>query len=233
MIRVCLRVAVTCFCFVSNVQGGTSRMVRVVDYDNMLDERYEITDHAGLSHRGDCASLCHRDVRCVSFSYNILTGRCLLHSVHFYNMMRGVSQLGWRYFKLFTDKCPIDYVFNRVGKFCFKHLREQRLWVECVQVCNEGNASLLIIDTPEKQAELARQTRSSQVYDSFNYFLGGYKDEGTWRWIDGREITLTFWYKSSVSNWDGNVALHQSWGHTWTVLSLSRRCICEIVDVLP
>ncbi|XP_046542641.1 uncharacterized protein LOC124252975 [Haliotis rubra] len=165
-IRMCLLVAVLCSCLVFSVQGVTVKMVRSVSFDNRLDERYVVTDLTGLPHMGACASFCHKDVRCVAIAYNILTGRCLLHSVHFYNMNMGVSQEGWRYFKLFTDKCPKNYVYNRVAKLCFRHYRRADYWTKCVQRCNERNSSLLIIDTAEKQAELVRQSMCTKVYSN-------------------------------------------------------------------
>ncbi|XP_067685473.1 uncharacterized protein [Haliotis asinina] len=160
----CVLVAMVCSCLVLSVQGVTTRMVRIINFDNKLDERYVVMDLTDLPHTGVCASFCHKDVRCVAFTYNILTGRCLIHSVHFYNMNLGVSQQGWRYFKLFTDGCPRDYVYNRVAKLCFLHYREYGSWTQCVQKCNERNSSLLIIDTAEKQAELVRQSKCTAVH---------------------------------------------------------------------
>ncbi|XP_071083503.1 asialoglycoprotein receptor 2-like [Haliotis cracherodii] len=229
--NVALLLTILSFGVPSNAQGRSSSMVRVPEYDNMLDERYEITDHAGLSHRGDCASLCHRDVRCVSFSYNILTGRCLLHSVHFYNMKRGVSQQGWRYFKLFTDRCPLDYVYNRIGKFCFRHDLLQASWSEHARRCNDSGGSLLIIDTPEKQAEVVKQIGCCQDIQNINLYLGGYKAEGTWRWVDGREITPTFWYNSTVNKQTGHIAISSKFQYMWAVRTSNRRALCEVVNV--
>ncbi|XP_029979926.1 C-type lectin domain family 17, member A-like [Sphaeramia orbicularis] len=115
---------------------------------------------------------------------------------------------GW---KLFSSSC---YFLSTVIES----------WETARDNCRNKSADLLIINTKEEQ----------DFISGFNmgYWIGlsDHEQEGTWTWVDGSPVTLSFWYPGQPDNHYGEEHCGIMWYNgQWNDLNCKdgRRWICE------
>ncbi|XP_026232665.1 uncharacterized protein LOC113173469, partial [Anabas testudineus] len=115
---------------------------------------------------------------------------------------------------------------------CYFLSTESGSWTEGREDCRTRGADLVVIDSAEEQAFL------SELIHKYTWIgLNDRDEEGTWKWVDGTPLTVTYWASNNPNNGEG----HAEWGEEdcveifggqsseWNDISCeaSRQWICE------
>ncbi|XP_029979951.1 CD209 antigen-like protein C isoform X2 [Sphaeramia orbicularis] len=130
----------------------------------------------------------------------------------------GPCVAGW---KAFEDSC---YWFSN----------EKRNWEAARQDCRNRGADLVIIKSEDEQNFISRFKQ--------DYWIGlnDLEKEGTWKWVDGSPVTLTFWAVGQPDNgnndpqWGEEDCAHVTGSGQWNDRSCSYpfHWICEKLIIL-
>jgi serine/threonine protein kinase len=96
-----------------------------------------------------------------------------------------------------TRSVPLDA--KSLNGHAYKFFPEQLSWHEAKKRCEALGGHLVIIETPEENAFLAKLITDGGKIDSW---IGATDEgfEGQWRWVDGRNMTWTNWFKQQPNN---------------------------------
>ncbi|XP_033992131.1 CD209 antigen-like protein C [Trematomus bernacchii] len=90
--------------------------------------------------------------------------------------------------------CPEGW--RKFGCSCYLFLStEKASWEQSRQDCRARGAHLVIVDSEEEQEFI-----SSKIKGDTWIGLSDREEEGTWKWVDGSPLNLTFWVKGEPSN---------------------------------
>ncbi|XP_026232653.1 CD209 antigen-like protein E [Anabas testudineus] len=93
--------------------------------------------------------------------------------------------------------CPAGWtMFNCV---CYFLSSKSGSWQTGREDCRQRGADLVVIDSAEVQKFLSGFTRNPTWIG-----LSDFENEGTWKWIDGTPLTLTYWASSQPDNGGGD-----------------------------
>uniref|UniRef100_A0A673B282 C-type lectin domain-containing protein n=1 Tax=Sphaeramia orbicularis TaxID=375764 RepID=A0A673B282_9TELE len=92
--------------------------------------------------------------------------------------LQNLSRTRW---KLFRDSC---YLFSS----------ETGYWETARQDCRNRGADLVIINSEDEQNFISRFKQNSWIG------LSDVDEEGTWKWVDGSPLTLSFWSRGQPDN---------------------------------
>ncbi|XP_033182744.1 CD209 antigen-like protein C [Anabas testudineus] len=93
--------------------------------------------------------------------------------------------------------CPAGWtMFNCV---CYLLSNEIGSWQTGREDCRQRGADLVVIDSAEVQTFLSRFTKQQTWIG-----LTDLENEGTWKWIDGTPLTLTYWAHDQPDNGGGD-----------------------------
>ncbi|XP_020485823.1 CD209 antigen isoform X1 [Labrus bergylta] len=90
--------------------------------------------------------------------------------------------------------------------FPFSNVLVSRSWQEARDFCKKQGGDLAVIDSQEKQlalSELINKYSALAGYMALSGFWIGLRDvdeEGTWKWLDGRRLTVSFWITGEPNN---------------------------------
>ncbi|XP_042281496.1 CD209 antigen-like protein A [Thunnus maccoyii] len=129
--------------------------------------------------------------------------------------------------------CPAGW--RMFGCSCYFLSSESGSWSRGRQDCREKGADLVVIDSTEEQTFLSTVTEETWSWIG----LTDRDKEGTWKWIDGTPLTLSYWEIDQPDNgngdpqWGEEDCVHMRTGkkteHNWNDRSCntSLRWICE------
>ncbi|XP_026803415.3 CD209 antigen-like protein E [Pangasianodon hypophthalmus] len=123
---------------------------------------------------------------------------------------------GWRYFSF-----SLYYIST-----------EEKNWTESRQDCREKGADLVIIKTTEEQEFIIKELGN---YRRAWIGLSDRDRKGTWKWVDGKELTngTGYWYDAEPNNAGNNETCVEIWNDPetkgWNNTSCSKEqwWICE------
>ncbi|XP_012374545.1 CD209 antigen [Dasypus novemcinctus] len=84
--------------------------------------------------------------------------------------------------------CPWEWTFFQGN--CYFFSNTQRNWHDSIAACQEVGAQLVVIKTAEEQNFLQVKTSKSNRFTWMG--LSDLKHEGTWHWLDGSYLLLSF-----------------------------------------
>uniref|UniRef100_A0A7N6B8S6 C-type lectin domain-containing protein n=1 Tax=Anabas testudineus TaxID=64144 RepID=A0A7N6B8S6_ANATE len=131
---------------------------------------------------------------------------------------------------VFGTTCPDGW--TKFCCSCYFLSTESGSWTEGREDCRTRGADLVVIDSAEEQAFL------SELIHKYTWIgLNDRDEEGTWKWVDGTPLTVTYWASNNPNNGEG----HAEWGEEdcveifggqsseWNDISCeaSRQWICE------
>uniref|UniRef100_A0A8D1DSP0 C-type lectin domain containing 17A n=2 Tax=Sus scrofa TaxID=9823 RepID=A0A8D1DSP0_PIG len=204
MVYLCLLVVV------SLLLGCTGLAVTLIKYQKMVEElrmltsqqmawRANVTAMAGLA-------VLKKDIDRVRAD----TNQSLLELRGLLDCTRVTCPEGWLPFQ---------------GK-CYYFSPNTKSWDEARQFCQENYSHLVIISNFAEQNFVAKAHGSPRVY-----WLGltDKNLEGTWRWLDGSPVTLSFWDPEEPNNLHEEDCGSMNRGGTWNDLSCDKTTywICE------
>ncbi|XP_056591966.1 C-type lectin domain family 17, member A-like isoform X2 [Triplophysa dalaica] len=73
---------------------------------------------------------------------------------------------------------------------------ERKSWTESRRFCRERGADLIIINNKEEQDFVSTMTGTENIWIG----LSDIDVEGTWKWVDGSTLTLSFWKSKQPDN---------------------------------
>ncbi|XP_067460383.1 CD209 antigen-like protein C isoform X2 [Thunnus thynnus] len=95
--------------------------------------------------------------------------------------------------------CPAGWRMFR--RSCYLLSSESGSWSRGRQDCREKGADLVVIDSTEEQTFLSTFTE----VETWSWIGLTDKDkEGTWKWIDGTPLTLSYWERNQPDNGNGD-----------------------------
>nr|XP_046261156.1 C-type lectin domain family 4 member E-like [Scatophagus argus] len=93
--------------------------------------------------------------------------------------------------------CPAGW--NAFRCSCYLLSTESGSWTRAREDCRNREADLVVIDSIEEQKFL------SELYTKQSWIgLTDSETEGTWKWIDGTPLTLTYWDQGQPDNGGGD-----------------------------
>ncbi|XP_042281470.1 hepatic lectin-like isoform X1 [Thunnus maccoyii] len=102
------------------------------------------------------------------------------------NRLKKICPAGWRMFR-----CSCYFLSSESGS-----------WSRGRQDCREKGADLVVIDSTEEQTFLSTFTEVETWIG-----LTDRDEEGTWKWIDGIPLTLSYWETNEPNNGNGDPQL--------------------------
>ncbi|XP_062288134.1 C-type lectin domain family 4 member E-like [Scomber scombrus] len=105
-------------------------------------------------------------------------------------LLAGLIGLGVHY-----QTCPAGW--KMFGCSCYLLSSERRSWSTGRQDCRERGAHLVVINSPKEQKFSSTITK---VETEIWIGLTDRETEGTWKWIEGRPLTLSYWETDEPNN---------------------------------
>ncbi|KAK0150624.1 C-type lectin domain family 10 member A [Merluccius polli] len=103
----------------------------------------------------------------------------------------------------------------------------EKNWTASRDYCLERDADLVVINSREEQEFVTRQLG----YQWFWIGLSAGDTEGTWKWVDGTNMTSSFWVSGEPNDYDGGQDCVATWWDGWDddPCAAQYRWICEKV----
>lgn len=136
---------------------------------------------------------------------------------------------------------PADAVYY--DGHCYKVYNDSLGWEKAKEYCENLNGHLATVTSAgEKEIVEELVTEASGGSDVLNddctdYFLGGYKEDDTWKWVTGEAWDYTNWNKNEPDNAEGGqvylrmvYAPSYSWKWGWDDIESTHSCygfVCE------
>lgn len=126
--------------------------------------------------------------------------------------------------------CPVGW--RMFSHACYFFSNESGSWDKGREDCRDRGADLVVVDSHEEKIFLSRLTKKT-VWIGLN----DRDEEGTWKWVDGSPLTLTYWAATQPDNGGGDpnwgeedcVHIRAEFDDLWNDLSCeaSLQWICE------
>ncbi|XP_039663171.1 C-type lectin domain family 12 member B-like [Perca fluviatilis] len=85
--------------------------------------------------------------------------------------------------------CQKDWrVFNESSCYLINDPPDQKTWEEAREDCRARSSDLVVLDD-----EVERNVLSRYSWYGYGYWFGLRSEGGRWKWIDGRDLTESFW----------------------------------------
>uniref|UniRef100_A0A3B4HBS6 C-type lectin domain-containing protein n=1 Tax=Pundamilia nyererei TaxID=303518 RepID=A0A3B4HBS6_9CICH len=128
--------------------------------------------------------------------------------------------LGW-YSVQFLCETTCEFNCN-----CYIRSQSSGSWDAARKDCRDRGADLVVVDSPEEQTFLSTIT-TKRVWLG----LTDEEQEGTWKWVDGTLLTLSYWGSTQPDNGGEEDCAHVYSGEDMTMndcsCSNSLKWICE------
>ncbi|CAI5655383.1 unnamed protein product [Oreochromis niloticus] len=123
------------------------------------------------------------------------------------------------------NTCPVGW--SSFNHSCYLLSESSASWDAARRDCRGREADLLVINSPEEQNFLS--TINTEVWIGLN----DKEQEGTWKWVDGTPLNMTYWASGQPDNGGEEDCAHVRSDEKkfWNDLSCSSSCqwICEKV----
>uniref|UniRef100_A0A3Q1GX49 C-type lectin domain-containing protein n=1 Tax=Anabas testudineus TaxID=64144 RepID=A0A3Q1GX49_ANATE len=126
--------------------------------------------------------------------------------------------------------CPDGW--TKLWWSCYFFSTESGSWTTGRANCRTRGAHLVVIDSSEEQNFLSTFIKTRTWIG-----LNDRDKEGTWKWVDGTPLTVTYWGSEEPNNGNGDrnvgeedcVEISTGWSSNWNDISCedSRKWICE------
>ncbi|XP_041662299.1 CD209 antigen-like protein A [Cheilinus undulatus] len=93
--------------------------------------------------------------------------------------------------------CPAGWKMFQCS--CYFFSTHKNTWNECRKDCQDKDADLVIINSPEEEEFLTNNIKGSTWIG-----LSDQEKEGTWKWTDGTQLTMAYWWRGQPDNGGGN-----------------------------
>uniref|UniRef100_A0A672YCC0 C-type lectin domain family 17, member A-like n=1 Tax=Sphaeramia orbicularis TaxID=375764 RepID=A0A672YCC0_9TELE len=130
---------------------------------------------------------------------------------------------------LYLTEKPCGKGWKRFGGSCYFLSNDTASWETGRDYCRNSGGDLVIVNSKEEQVHCV-----NDFISGFNmgYWIGlsDHEQEGTWTWVDGSPVTLSFWYPGQPDNHYGEEHCGIMWYNgQWNDLNCKdgRRWICE------
>uniref|UniRef100_A0A3P9D2S8 C-type lectin domain-containing protein n=1 Tax=Maylandia zebra TaxID=106582 RepID=A0A3P9D2S8_9CICH len=122
-------------------------------------------------------------------------------------------------------KCPAGW--TRFNHSCYLLSESSGSWDAAVKDCRDRGTYLVVIDFPEEQTFL-----STIINEVVWIGLNDKEQEGTWKWVDGTPLSLTYWADHQPDGGGGKedcVHVRKDEKKSWNDLSCSTslKWVCE------
>ncbi|XP_034003338.1 CD209 antigen-like protein C [Trematomus bernacchii] len=95
--------------------------------------------------------------------------------------------------------CPEGW--RKFGCSCYLLSTEKAYWEQSRDNCTAEGADLVTVDSNKELYFLdAMMSNSSMIEGDTWIGLSDREEEGTWKWVDGSPLTLTFWSRGEPNN---------------------------------
>ncbi|KAK0146886.1 C-type lectin domain family 4 member M [Merluccius polli] len=209
------------------VQRGT--MASIHELDSGLPEEQEnlsLDARATRKRRSACRLSTDRVVDLEKLRSSVLVNGDSL------DRMKGPIEIQYLFFQL----VKISGEFTRLGWLYYDHRlyyisTAKKNWTASRDDCLERDADLVVINSREEQEFVS----SLAGYQWFWIGLSDGDPEGTWKWVDGTNMTSSFWGRGQPTDAGGGddcvaTSLGKDWHNGWCADQY--RWICEKVLVL-
>ncbi|XP_028992577.2 CD209 antigen-like protein C isoform X1 [Betta splendens] len=93
--------------------------------------------------------------------------------------------------------CPAGW--KKFGCSCYHVSSQSGSWTKGREECRKSGADLVVVDSAEEQTFLTKLTKQESWIG-----LSDSDKEGTWKWVDGSPLTVTFWNSNQPDNGNGD-----------------------------
>uniref|UniRef100_A0A668UMK2 C-type lectin domain-containing protein n=1 Tax=Oreochromis aureus TaxID=47969 RepID=A0A668UMK2_OREAU len=118
--------------------------------------------------------------------------------------------------------CP-DGWFS-YGSRCFKFINSPKSWISAEEYCNSLGGNLASVANPREYSFLQQMT---QTAGRTTAWLGGFRLQNQWLWIDREGFYYTNWYSQSSSSSYSCLYLQSAYGWSNTQCTSSNPFICS------
>ncbi|ESO85915.1 hypothetical protein LOTGIDRAFT_167672 [Lottia gigantea] len=150
-----------------------------------------------------CAYRCVINRGCVSVFYDKNTKQCDLKSVLYPVTDNSFTQIGSRYYSVYEEGCPKDFIRNRKYHLCYKPYFDTIEWIyDGMSNCDVGGYVLLRANTVEAYRHVSDQLMVTPEGDGYGYYVDGSDEytEGHWIFEDGTPMTAFIWGDNEPDN---------------------------------
>ncbi|XP_071382908.1 C-type lectin domain family 10 member A-like isoform X2 [Centroberyx affinis] len=106
---------------------------------------------------------------------------------------------------------------------------KQKTWEEAREDCRGKNSHLVIIGSLEEQ-EFIYANNYGRTSETSGYWIGLTDAAGSWKWVDGSDLTEDYWIKQPAANAHCAISLRKTSPYGWNAVDCTERnrWICEM-----
>ncbi|ESO84357.1 hypothetical protein LOTGIDRAFT_168802 [Lottia gigantea] len=190
--------------FMETINTNTTFLIKKSEFDNRIIRKFVLEQVNNTETVTTCVYRCVRDLNCVSFFYNQNQKRCQTNSVGFITPGDGEEESGTKYYSLYEEGCPADFIRNRNLDLCYKPYIETKDddFGEARDLCVANSYVLVRGKTTEDYKHISDQLRASTDYASKKFWIDGSDSqvEGVWKFDNGQKMTAFFWAQGEPDN---------------------------------
>ncbi|XP_078143548.1 uncharacterized protein LOC139913058 isoform X2 [Centroberyx gerrardi] len=112
-----------------------------------------------------------------------------------------------------------------------KYYSKRKTWEEAREDCRGKNSDLVIIGSPEEQKFIYEHSWGS-TDETSGYWIGLRNASGSWKWVDGSNLTEEYWIKPLSANAHCAISLRKTFRqpYGWNAVDCTERnrWICEM-----
>ncbi|CAC5368798.1 unnamed protein product [Mytilus coruscus] len=153
----------------------------------------------------ECFRQCNKLKQCSSMSYNPQNKICYMYS-GFNTYSDGTLDNGRMYYLKDVNNCLTEegYSYKSNVMLCLKFYNVKVMYHEAVSTCQSQNASLVRIDSQEKQNVLYSFLVDDEQFAKGHVYLQGMRTQNTseWEFDDGTPITYLPWNRGQPEAYD-------------------------------
>ncbi|XP_037360594.1 CD209 antigen-like [Talpa occidentalis] len=137
------------------------------------------------------------------------------------------QQLAWMNASLVSLCRPCPWHWELFQGSCYLFSRSQRTWESSVSACEDMSAQLVVVNTADEQKFL----QSWEIRNEKRTWIGlsDRHTEGSWQWVDGTPVGLSFWKQGEPNN-HGDEDCVELYNDGWndSLCHLEKAWICEM-----
>uniref|UniRef100_A0A667ZA83 C-type lectin domain-containing protein n=1 Tax=Myripristis murdjan TaxID=586833 RepID=A0A667ZA83_9TELE len=121
------------------------------------------------------------------------------------------------------NPCQRGWLLSPSKSSCYlvitaKNYRELKTWEEAGEDCRQRNADLVVIENKQDDSSL------------YSYWIGLRRTSGVWKWVDGSDLTESYWIYQPYDNADCAVSVKRRSPEGWRPedCAVKYRWICEM-----